>query len=85
MWSDRTYLLFILLNSTTVGRLVIRGLTSAKDFLCKCCTNYLAEGIVPMYIIKHIFMIVMVYSNFIFRTTIHVQNSSTFNNILFDL
>ena len=49
MWSNCTYSLFILLNNTTVSRLVIRGLNSVKDFLRKICTNYLAEGIIYIY------------------------------------
>ena len=84
MGSDRTYSLFVFLNSTTVSRLVIIGLNSAKYFLRKIRTNYLAEGIVPI-CTKHIFLIVMAHSKFTFRTTIYVQNNSTFNYLLFDV
>ena len=75
---------FVLLNTTTVIRLVIRGLNSAHHFLRKISTNYLAEGIVPI-CTKCIFLIAMAHSKFTFRTTIHVQNSSTFNCLSFDV
>ena len=67
-----------------VSRLVIRELNSAHYFLRKSRIHYLAEGIFSIYA-KHIFLIVMAHSKFIFRTTIYMQNSSTFNYLLFDV